>query len=172
MNEITSVPQDEAQKKSAEIPEGMMLYPATLDYHSSDPVNVGTEDYDYYSRDAYILLPKGTMDYVVVPDGNVVSITGVEEFSVKRSGRSIEWTLIAGGVKIHDKKDFYDDSAEDDQPIAEPQWYEGPAGISTPFAIGLSAEEAVMAYKAVHPDDQSSESCPICAQVGGYCGHS
>lgn len=173
MNEITPVPQDEAQKKSVEIPEGMMLYPATFGYQSYDPVNVDSEEYDYYSGAAYILLPQTAMDYVVVPDGDMVSVIGVEEISVKTSYTTVCWTVSAGGVTIHDKRDFYDGFAEDDQTTVEPQWYEGPDGILTPFAVGLSPEQAIAAYNAVHADvSKDATPCDICVQVGGYCGHS
>lgn len=201
MNEITYVPQDEAQIKSDTlhipstelqaridalqaqmnrlqnaakeggiVPEGMVLHRAVLSYFSSDSVNGGSEYSRYYSG-AYILLPKEKMEFVVVPQEGKVSINGIEESSIKSADGSIQWIVVAGGVKIHDRTDYYADTAADTEAVAEPQLYEGPDGISTPFAVGLSPEEAVMAYKAAHADSSEGvKRCETCGEVGGYCG--
>lgn len=162
-----------AAKEGAVIPKGMALHRAVFKYDYAS-IN-GDSQLEVYHPVAFVLLPSDALAHVDISNVHRVRITG-DETGGKPGSSDLQWRIDAGSEAIFDRTYYLDAEADEilekQEADEEPQWYEGPDGILTPFAVGLSAEEAVMAYKAVHPDDQSSESCPICAQVGGYCGHS
>lgn len=164
-----------ASTEGAVVPEGMQLVKAGFTREWSELGFSGDSEGRTY-QDVYILLP----DDVQLSEELVITC---REERQKYSG-STHWS-------IQTKPDYdyiwsyiqsWDRDEEETVEISGSMQYEpsveytDPEVDYSPFAMGLSPEEAVVSYKAKQLEIQSQEKtiydevCPSCAFTGAYCG--